>query len=86
MLFYDMACAYSLWSVAGQDGAIATAEREVRARRAIAALRRACEDGHRDLPQILHDPVLNPLRSRPDFQELVLDLSFPADPFQRAGK
>jgi tetratricopeptide (TPR) repeat protein/tRNA A-37 threonylcarbamoyl transferase component Bud32 len=83
LLFYDMACASSLWSVAGLDGAIEAVERERRSRRAVAALRRACEGGHRDLRQIRQDPVLNPLRSRRDFQELVLDLSFPADPFQR---
>ena len=42
---FDMACAYGLWSVAGLDGAIAAAEREPRARRAIAALRRAALSG-----------------------------------------
>jgi tetratricopeptide (TPR) repeat protein len=83
LVLYDIACAHGLWSVAGQDGAIAPAEREPRARRAIAALRRAVMAGHGDLDQIRRDPVLNPLRSRADFQELVFDLSFPADPFQR---
>jgi tetratricopeptide (TPR) repeat protein/tRNA A-37 threonylcarbamoyl transferase component Bud32 len=81
-LLYDMACAHSLWSVAGQDGAIAPAEREARAQRAIAALRRAVVAGHRDLGQIRHDPVLDPLRPRRDFQELLMDMSFPTDPFQ----
>jgi serine/threonine-protein kinase len=82
LLFYDMACAYSLWSVAGQDGAIAPDERERRSRRAIVALRRAASDGHFNLDQILRDPILNPLRPRRDFQELMLDLAFPADPFR----
>jgi tetratricopeptide (TPR) repeat protein len=81
LLFHDMACGYSLWSVAGLDGAIAPAEREERARRAVAALGRAAEAGHHTLNQIRQDPVLNPLRSRRDFQDLVMDLSFPADPF-----
>jgi tetratricopeptide (TPR) repeat protein len=83
MVLYDIACAHGLWSVAGQDGAIASAEREPRARRAIAALRRAVTEGHGDLDQIRRDPVMDPLRPRADFQELILDLSFPADPFQR---
>jgi tetratricopeptide (TPR) repeat protein/tRNA A-37 threonylcarbamoyl transferase component Bud32 len=81
LMLFDMACASSLWSVAGQDGVIMPAERERRARRAIVALRRACETGSRNLGQIRGDPLLNPLRSRPDFQELVLDLSFPVNPF-----
>jgi serine/threonine-protein kinase len=83
LLFYDIACAYSLWSVAGLDGAIAPPERERRTLRAIAVLRRDIEDGHLDLRRVRQDPVLNPLRSRGDFQELVLTLPFPADPFVR---
>jgi tetratricopeptide (TPR) repeat protein/tRNA A-37 threonylcarbamoyl transferase component Bud32 len=86
VLFYDMACGYSLWSVAGMDGAIAPAERERRATRAVAALRRAAEAGHLNLDQIRQDPVLDPLRPRRDCQDLVLDLSFPADPFLRPGR
>jgi tetratricopeptide (TPR) repeat protein/tRNA A-37 threonylcarbamoyl transferase component Bud32 len=85
-LFFDMACAASLWSVAGHDGAIGPVERERRATRAIRALRRAADAGHRDLDQIQQDPVLKPLRARRDFQELVLDLSFPANPFQPEEK
>jgi eukaryotic-like serine/threonine-protein kinase len=82
MLLFDIACAHGLWSVAGQDGAIAPAEREARAQRAVAALRRAAVAGHRDLGQIRHDPILDPLRPRRDFQEMLMDLFFPADPFQ----
>jgi serine/threonine protein kinase len=83
LVFYDMACGDSLWSVAGQDGAIAPSEREARARRSVAALRRAVLHGHRDLGRIRRDPVLDPLRPRRDFQELLMDLSFPADPFRQ---
>jgi serine/threonine-protein kinase len=81
-LFYDMACDSSLWSVAGQDGVIAPAEREDRSRRAIASLRRLVEGGHLHFGQIRRDPILDPLRSRRDFQELVSDLSFPVGPFR----
>jgi hypothetical protein len=70
--------------VAGQDGAIEPAEREARARRAVAALRRAAAAGYYDdLEKLRRDPALAPLRPRGDFQELLMDLSFPADPFQR---
>jgi hypothetical protein len=48
----------------------------------VAALRRAVADGSRDPEQIRRDPVLDPLRPRPDFRELILDVSFPDDPFQ----
>ena len=30
------------------------------------------------------DPDFDPLRSRPDFQALLMDLAFPVDPFARA--
>jgi hypothetical protein len=39
-------------------------------------------DGHANLMQVRHDPVLDPLRRRRDFEELILELSFPADPFR----
>jgi tetratricopeptide (TPR) repeat protein/tRNA A-37 threonylcarbamoyl transferase component Bud32 len=83
MLLYDLACAHSMWSVAGQDGGITPSEREARGRRAIAALRRAVTAGHRDLSHVRRDPVLDPLRSHPEFQLMMMDLEFPADPFSR---
>ena len=45
--------------------------------------RRAAADGHLKLGQVRRDLVLDPLRSRRDFRELEMDLSFPADPFQK---
>jgi tetratricopeptide (TPR) repeat protein/tRNA A-37 threonylcarbamoyl transferase component Bud32 len=82
LLLHDLACSHILWSAAGREGAIGPADREARTQRAIAALRRAVMAGHADLTQVRHDPVLDPLRRRRDFEELILDLSFPADPFQ----
>jgi tetratricopeptide (TPR) repeat protein/tRNA A-37 threonylcarbamoyl transferase component Bud32 len=81
-LLHDLACSHVLWSAAGREGAIGSAEREARTRRAIAVLRRAVMAGHADLMQIRRDPVLDPLRRRRDFEEMILDLSFPADPFR----
>jgi serine/threonine-protein kinase len=81
LLLFDLACGYSLWSVAGTEGTIDPEEREPRARRAVAALRRAAASGRVGPDQLRRDPVLAPLRPRADFQELLLDLSFPADPF-----
>jgi tetratricopeptide (TPR) repeat protein len=82
MLLQDLACSHVLWSAAGREGAIGPAEREARTRRAIAVLRRAVMAGHADLMQVCRDPVLDPLRRRPDFEEMILDLSFPSDPFR----
>jgi serine/threonine protein kinase len=81
LLLEDLACSYLLWSAAGREGAIGPVEREARAQRAIAVLRRAIIARHADLMQVRRDPVLDPLRSRRDFQETILDLSFPAIPF-----
>jgi serine/threonine-protein kinase len=86
LLLFDIACAHGLWSVAGTDGAIAPDERELRARRAISALRRIAVSRYGSLDRLRRDPVLAPLRSRADFQELVLDLSFPADPFSSTSQ
>jgi tetratricopeptide (TPR) repeat protein/tRNA A-37 threonylcarbamoyl transferase component Bud32 len=81
-LLHDLACSHILWSAAGREGAIAPAEREARTRRAFEALRRTVAAGHVDLDQVRRDPVLDPLRPRPDFQVIIMDLSFPADPWQ----
>jgi hypothetical protein len=49
--------------------------------RAMAAMRCAVAAGWNDVARMRHDPHLDPLRNRPDFQALILDLAFPADPF-----
>lgn len=37
----------------------------------------------REPTQIAQDTDLDPLRSRPDFRLLILDLNFPTDPFRK---
>jgi hypothetical protein len=49
----------------------------------IADLRRAVAAGYRNYAHMRKDPDLDPLRRRADFQQLMLDLAFPADPFTR---
>jgi serine/threonine-protein kinase len=51
--------------------------------RAMEMLRRAVAAGYRDVAWMRRDPDLDPLRPRADFQVLLLDLAFPADPFTR---
>ena len=44
-------------------------------------LRRAVAAGYRNVTWMQRDPDLDPLRARPDFQILMMDLAFPPDPF-----
>ena len=83
LMLQDLACSYILWSVAGREGAIEPAAREARTQRSLAELRRLISAGQSDIMQVRRDPVLDPLRGRRDFHEMVVDLSFPADPFRR---
>jgi eukaryotic-like serine/threonine-protein kinase len=81
-LFYDLACAYSLCSKSAQDRVPTPAERDRFTRRAVASLRRALKAGYNDVVQIRRDPALDPVRSDADFNELMMDLAFPSDPFR----
>jgi hypothetical protein len=56
---------------------------ELDSERAVVALHRAVAAGYGDLSQLRRDSVLDPLRPCRDFQDLMMDLSFPSDPFQR---
>ncbi len=49
--------------------------------RAIVMLRRSVAGPGYNLDELSPDPALDPLRSRLDFQLLMLDVTFPADPF-----
>ena len=82
---YNAACYHaSLAGVADQIRAgITSAEARTEAEHAMADLRRAVTSGFRMLSLIAIDHDLDPLRSRADFQELMMDLTFPDDPFAR---
>jgi hypothetical protein len=53
------------------------------AEQALHVLRRAIAAGIRNLRHTWEDSDLEPLRPRADFQALVLDPSFPPDPFAK---
>jgi eukaryotic-like serine/threonine-protein kinase len=75
-LLYDLARTESrLIALTGSEA------RGPQADRAMAALRRAVAGGYRSPDALRTDPSLDPLRDRPDFQVLLLDLQFPDDPF-----
>jgi tetratricopeptide (TPR) repeat protein len=82
---YNLACVYAMLSgLVGRAGAAPSPaeQAEIRAYgdRAMDELRRALDAGFAWM-HILRDQDLDALRDRPDFQALVRDLAFPADPF-----
>jgi serine/threonine-protein kinase len=58
-------------------------EGRAEADRAMEWLRRAVAAGYHNVANMRSDANLDPLRSRPDFQLLMMDLEFPDDPFAR---
>ena len=80
---YNLACSLALLSgVADRSGSgPSTVEDGGEADAAMVALRRAVNAGWRNASWARKDPDLDLIRSRPDFQLLILDLEFPADPF-----
>ena len=81
--YYSTACVQSVLSgVAPEAGSgLTAAEGRAAADAAMAALHQAVAAGWRDPAWAQLDPALVPIRSRPDYQLLILDLSFPAQPF-----
>ena len=81
---YDLARTHVLLAaMAGEEGSgLSPADGRVEAERAMDALKRVIADGYRDATMKTH-PDFAPLRGREDFQELMLDLDFPAEPFAR---
>ena len=81
---YDISCSRSLIAGAAlaAGSGVTAAEGRTEAERAVAGMRRAIDAGYNELSWIRQgDPDLKPIRSRPDFQRLMIDVSFPADPF-----
>ena len=50
----------------------------------MALLHQAVAMGYRSADAYRNEDALDPLRDRPDFRLLMMDLAFPADPFARA--
>jgi serine/threonine-protein kinase len=75
----------TLVSLAGgyamMSAAVGADEGQAYADQAMATLRRAVAAGWRDANDVHSDRSFVPLRSRADFRELEMDLSFPDDPF-----
>jgi tetratricopeptide (TPR) repeat protein len=80
---YDLACYHALLSGVLNRPNTGFSENERRASidRAMRALRDAVAAGFRNVAHMRTDADLNSLRTSPDFQLLMLDLTFPDDPF-----
>src|SRR5262245_14833405 len=81
-LYVLAGCHARLGGIAGTVGSgLSDAEGADALDRAMAVLGRAVAAGFRNVTWMKHDPDLDPIHARPDFQALMLDLEFPSDPF-----
>ncbi len=80
---YNVACYHSLLAgIAAQPGSGLTADQgKIASDEAMKSLRRAVAMGQRDAAWMKTDTDLDPLRSRHDFQLMLMDLELPTDPF-----
>ncbi len=83
--YYGIACALSLLSGLAAEAAsgLTASEGRTAADDAMATLRQAAAAGWRDVAAMDANPDLGPIRSRPDYKMLRLDMAVPADPFAR---
>jgi tetratricopeptide (TPR) repeat protein len=83
---YDLACIRAQFGAFAASPGSGISDTEARSEldRAFDALRGACAAGFRNPAGIRTNSNFEPLRSRPDFQLLMLDLAFPAEPFANA--
>ncbi len=78
---FEAGCHAMLSQIAGMKGSgIPAGERQVEADKAMAVLRRVTAEGFRT-PELHGESSLEPLRTRLDFQLLMMDVAFPARPF-----
>jgi serine/threonine-protein kinase len=84
-LYYLAGCHALLGGIAAAKGSgLSTDLGTVELDRAMNALHRAAAAGFRSVAWLRRDPDLDPLRSRLDFQLLMMDLAMPDDPFAAA--
>jgi tetratricopeptide (TPR) repeat protein len=83
---YDTACCHSLLAGAAPEpgSGLTPAGAQAEAKRAVAGVREAFARGYSNLVWVQRgDPDLKPIRRRPDFKMLMMDLIMPPDPFAR---
>jgi len=83
-VFCHAGCHAALSSLSGLPGTgVSAGERDALADRAMALLKKAVGMGCRSFISYREEPAFDPLRGRPDFRLLLMDLAMPADPFAR---
>jgi eukaryotic-like serine/threonine-protein kinase len=81
--FFRACCYAGLAGLAGRPGSgVSAAQGADQSEEAMAALREAVTMSFRDHTLYRAESALDPLRNRPDFQLLMMDLAFPAQPFE----
>ena len=84
MFFPGGCCHACLSGLAGRTGSSISADvKPVEADLAMQWLRRDVAAGYRSFGAFRNESGLNPIRSRPDFRLLMMDLAFPAEPVAR---
>ncbi len=80
---YDLACSQSLLSRLASDAGsgLTAAQGEAEADQAMKNLRRTVAAGWKDWAHMRADTDFDPVRNRPDFRALMMDLVFPTKPF-----
>jgi hypothetical protein len=80
---YDIACLHSLLAGVAQNprSGLTADEGQAAMADAMATLHEAVAAGWRNPALIRGAPELEPIRSRPDFQLLMMDVEIPAKPF-----
>ena len=81
--WYELACCHAaLATASGREPAgISAGQGEAEADKAMTLLHKAVGQGYRNAGAMARESALDPLRDRPDFRLLILDLGFPAEPF-----
>ena len=81
--WYELACCHAAFAAAaGREGSgMSAGDGETEADKAMTLLRKVVADGYRNLNAVTRESAFEPLRNRPDFKLLMLDLALPADPF-----
>ena len=83
LAMFEAGCHAQLSRVAGMNGSgISAALGRSEADKAMTILRRSVAAGDH-APELKTDSALEPLRGRPDFELLLLDVAFPAQPLAR---
>jgi tetratricopeptide (TPR) repeat protein len=83
-MFFLASCHAGLSAIAGRPSSgVPAQEGPTESDLAMNWLRQALVSGYRDADAYTTESALDPIRARPDFRLLLLDLAFPVDPFAR---